>query len=80
VGGDPDWEQALFHLFNRFSPELRDMTLFHELLNKQGRTFSLTVGRAIAPEALAGEPGEVTLRLKQHVERTLPADPDAAFA
>ncbi|HVI31503.1 1-acyl-sn-glycerol-3-phosphate acyltransferase [Phenylobacterium sp.] len=71
---------TLFHLFNRFSPELRDMTLFHELLNKQGRAFSLTVGHAIPPEALAGEPGEVTLRLKSHVERALPGDPDAAFA
>ena len=27
---------ALFHFFDRFSPELRDMTLFHELLNKRG--------------------------------------------
>lgn len=71
---------TLFHLFNRFSPELRDMTLFHELLNKRGRAFSLTVGQTIPPEALAGEPGEVTLRLKHHVERTLPANPDAAFA
>ena len=26
----------LFHFFNRFSAELRDVTLFHELLNKKG--------------------------------------------
>ncbi|MDB5494331.1 MAG: acyltransferase [Phenylobacterium sp.] len=71
---------ALFHFFNRFSPELRDVTLFHELLNKQGREFSLIVGRPIPPQALAGEAAEVVERLKHHVERTLPRDPDQAFA
>jgi len=71
---------TLFHLFNRFSPELRDITLFHEFLNKQGRAFSLTFGAPIAPERLAGDPGEVTLRLKHHVERILPQDADRPFA
>ncbi len=71
---------TLFHLFDRVSGELRDITLFHELLNKQGRSFRLTVGAPIPPEALAGDAAEVTLRLKHHVERTLPADPDRAFA
>jgi putative hemolysin len=71
---------TLFHLFNRVSPELRDITLFHELLNKQGQAFSLIFGRPIAPDLLAGDPGEVTLRLKHHVERVLPADPDRPFA
>jgi putative hemolysin len=70
----------LFHLFNRFSTELRDVTLFHELLNKQGRAFSLIVGRPIAPEALEGEPIEAIARLKAFVETALPADPDRAFA
>jgi putative hemolysin len=70
---------TLFHLFNRFSPELRDITLFHELLNKQGRAFNLTVGRAIAPDALCGEPVEVTLRLKHYVEHALATSPDEAF-
>jgi putative hemolysin len=71
---------TLFHLFNRFSPELRDITLFHELLNKRGGRFRLTVGGPIAAEALAGDPTAVTLRLKHHVERELAADPEAAFA
>jgi putative hemolysin len=70
----------LFHFFHGFSQELRDITLFHELLNKQGQAFSLTVGHPIAPEALDGDPGEVTLRLKHHVERELPAEPDRPFA
>jgi putative hemolysin len=71
---------GLFHLFNRVSDELRDMTLFHEFLNKQGREYALTVGPPIAPSALEGDPGEVTLRLKAYVEHGLPADPDRPFA
>jgi len=71
---------GLFHFFNRFSSELRDVTLFHELLNKQGRPFALTVGRPIAPEALEGEPVEAVRRLKVFVEDGLPADPDRTFA
>jgi len=71
---------GLFHLFNRFSGELRDITLFHELLNKQGRRFALTVGRPIPPEFLDGDPSEMIVRLKTHVERGLPADPDRSFA
>jgi len=71
---------SLFHFFDRFSPELRDITLFHELLNKRGRAFALTVGAAIPPEALAGEAAEVTERLKTYVERVLPAHPEQPFA
>ena len=42
----------LYYLFSWTSPELRDITLFHELLNKKGQTFSLTFGEAINPETL----------------------------
>jgi putative hemolysin len=71
---------GLFHFFNRFSTELRDMTLFHEFLNKQGGAYSLTIGPPIAPEALDGEPAEVTEQLKAYVERVLRADPDRPFS
>ncbi|HEY8573308.1 GNAT family N-acetyltransferase [Phenylobacterium sp.] len=71
---------TLFHFFNRFSGELRDITLFHELLNKQGQQFGLIVGQPIPPSALEGEAGEVTLKVKHYVERVLPADPDRPFA
>jgi putative hemolysin len=71
---------TLFHVFDGFSPELRDITLFHELLNKRGRAFDLTIGPLIAPEALDGEPSEVTARLKAYVETSLPADRDRPFA
>ncbi len=71
---------GLFHFFNRFSSELRDITLFHELLNKQGRAFTLTVGAPIAPEAMEVDPAEAALRLKQFVERELAGHPSRAFA
>ncbi len=71
---------GLFHFFNRFSDELRDVTLFHEFLNKQGRAFSLTVGPPISPDALDGDPAEAAVRVKAYVERGLAADPDRAFA
>ena len=70
---------ALFHFFNGFSAELRDVTLFHELLNKHGRRFELVAGPLIAPEALTGEAAEVAGRLKTYVERALPPTPDQAF-
>jgi putative hemolysin len=70
---------TLFHSFDRVSKELRDMTLFHELLNKEGKLFTIRVGRPIAPEALVGDSEEVTRRLKSFVEHTLRADPDATF-
>jgi len=70
---------TLFHLFNRFSPELRDITLFHELLNKRGRRFALVVGEQIPAERFAGDDTAATLALKHYIERVLPAEPDAAF-
>ena len=66
---------TLFHLFDRFSPELRDITLFHELLNKRGRRFSLIVGQPIAPDTI---PDIETL--KHYVERVLPNRSDEPFA
>jgi putative hemolysin len=71
---------TLFHFFHGLSQELRDITLFHELLNKQGQHLSLTVGAPIPPEALSGDAAELTARLKAYVEATLPADPQARFA
>ena len=69
-----------FHAFDRISKELRDITLFHELLNKKGKLFTLKVGLPIAPDRLQGPAEDVTLKLKQYVEKTLPREPDRAFA
>lgn len=71
---------AMFHFFHGFSGELRDITLFHELLNKRGRAFDLTIGPLIAPQTLDGDPVEVTVRLKTYVEVALPADRNRPFA
>jgi putative hemolysin len=71
---------TLFHFFDGRSKELRDVTVFHELLNKRGGLFHLTVGPLIAPDALPADAAEATLLLKAYIERTLPADPDRAFA
>jgi putative hemolysin len=76
---DGPWS-TLFHFFHGFSAELRDITLFHELLNKRGREFSLTIGHPIPAAALEGDPAEVTARLKGHVALDLAADPDRTFA
>lgn len=68
-----------FHTFSRLSGELRDITLFHELLNKQGKTYQLKFGPAIPAEHSAGDAASVTRKIKHHVERVLPQAPDAPF-
>lgn len=70
----------LFHFFNRFSAELRDVTLFHELLNKRKQTFRLMVGKPIPPQRLDVDAARATYALKAFVERVLPTQPDAEFA
>jgi putative hemolysin len=66
----------LFHLFDRFSTELRDVTLFHELLNKRGTRYSLRVGPLIAPDALDADVAAATAAMKIYVEKVLPAEFD----
>jgi putative hemolysin len=71
---------GLFHFFNAISAdELRDMTLFHEFLNKQGRAFQLSVGPPIGFDAFQGEPAEAILALKAYVEHGLAVEPDRPF-
>ncbi|ALL15132.1 acyltransferase [Caulobacter henricii] len=69
---------TLFHLFDRYSRELRDITLFHELLNKQGRPFSLTVGRPIDPDDLPTDSTAATVLLKRYVEEDLQPHPESS--
>lgn len=70
---------ALYYLFCDLSNELRDITLFHELLNKRGAKIRMTFGEAIPPDRLQGDPAAVTEKLKQHVSYRLLTDPDAVF-
>ena len=71
---------TLFHLFNRVSPELRDITLFHELLNKRKKPFRLSVGKPIPPTRFDIDATRATYALKAFTERVLPSQPDADFA
>lgn len=71
---------GLFYLLSKYSTELRDMTLFHELLNKKGFRFSIIVGRPIAPDRIDGDPAEVAALLQKHAVEALAADPDSEFA
>lgn len=43
---------ALFYLFDLIHPTLRDITLFHETLNKHRQPYRMTVGEPIAAGAL----------------------------
>jgi putative hemolysin len=43
---------ALFYAFDAIHPTLRDITLFHETLNKHRQPFRVTVGEPIAASAL----------------------------
>jgi putative hemolysin len=69
-----------FHTFDLMSQELRDITLFHEMLNKEGKAFRLTVGKAIPPSRLDADAAKATEAVKAYVEHVLPHHPDQAFA
>jgi putative hemolysin len=62
---------ALFHLFSKLSTELRDITLFHELLNKRGRLYEVQIAAPIGPDELAGDATEAVTRLQHYVEHGL---------
>ena len=62
----------LFYALSQVSAELRDVTLFHELLNKRGRPFELTFGDLVDPHDLPADPAEAVRLLQRHVEHELP--------
>ncbi len=59
--------------------ELRDITLFHELLNKRGKAFTLTIGRPVPAAALPADPAAAAAAMKSFVEKDLADDPEADF-
>jgi putative hemolysin len=71
---------GLFYWLAKWSTELRDMTVFHELLNKRGDRFEFQIGHLIRPEELDGDVNEVTKALEQHTVVELAADGAARFA
>ncbi|MEO0636418.1 MAG: 1-acyl-sn-glycerol-3-phosphate acyltransferase [Pseudomonadota bacterium] len=70
---------GLFYWFAKWSRELRDMTVFHELLNKQGTRFDITFGKPIAPETLDLEGSGMTELLQDFCVNELASRPDAVF-
>ncbi|UJW75212.1 GNAT family N-acetyltransferase [Rhizobium sp. SL42] len=71
---------GLFYWLAKWSTELRDMTVFHELLNKKGDLFDFTIGNLIQPEELEGDLADVTRALERHTVNDLAADENARFA
>lgn len=63
----------LYYWFWKLNTELRDITLFNELLNKRRKRFDIEFGPAIPPEALGGDPVEVTKALREHAAYDVPA-------
>lgn len=70
---------GLFYFFANWSRELRDMTVFHELLNKKGKTFRITFGPLIPPDALRGDLEDLTMELGDYCAVTLRHEPKARF-
>ena len=70
---------GLFYWFANWSTELRDMTVFHELLNKQNTPFEVTFGDVIDPQILEGDIQTITDNLQAFCTRTLAKDPKARF-
>lgn len=58
---------AMYYGFSRLNAELRDITLFREMLNKKHRLFRLTFGELIAPETLPDNADESTAMLRRTV-------------
>ena len=56
---------ALFYMFDLIHPTLRDITLFHETLNKSRQPFDITVGEPISPSALPADPQQAIAMLRR---------------
>jgi putative hemolysin len=69
----------LFYWFANWNTELRDMTVFHELLNKKHKKFAVRIGKPIEPDRLSGDIGEMTQKLQQHCAVELAGDGNSEF-
>jgi len=58
----------LYYFLAQVNAELRDITLFHELLNKKKQTFGMTFGPKIDPQNLPSNAEEATQIIRQIVE------------
>jgi putative hemolysin len=67
VSARSSWLYYLFYLINQ---ELRDMTLFRELLNKHAHPYRIRIAEPFTP---AGDPRELALQLRTFVAEAMPA-------
>ncbi|WOI53365.1 lysophospholipid acyltransferase family protein [Parvularcula sp. LCG005] len=63
----------LYYWFWKLNEELRDMTLFHELFNKRGKTFHITIRERISPSELLADNDEAAAELRDYVCQGVPA-------
>lgn len=70
---------SLYYQFARMNGELRDITLFRELINKRRAKLAMTVGPLISPDQLVGDSTLITNKLREYVSYQLPGAPDTAF-
>ncbi len=59
----------MFYGLGQISEELKHMTVFHELLAKQGARYRLRFGERLPPEALPGDDAAATEALRRESER-----------
>lgn len=57
----------LYYWFNNIDEELRNMTLFHELMNKKNQVFDFKLGPAIQPEQLLDDDQQAAEELQAYV-------------
>ncbi len=62
---------VLYYLFCALNAELRDVTLFHELLNKAGQSFAMTFGPLINTGQLPANASEATAHVRHTVTQEL---------
>lgn len=67
IQGRNSW---LYYLFYAIHHELRDMTLFRELLNKRGRAYKIRIGEPFRPE---GDPRALSEAVRRFVMHDLAA-------
>ena len=58
----------LYYFFSKTNGELRDITLFRELLNKKGQKFKMTFGKPIKPDQLPRNADKATEYIRNIVE------------
>jgi putative hemolysin len=70
LGGRNSW---FFYCMCVLNTELRDMTLFRELLNKSSTQYRIDAAEAISPEQACGDHKALTIALQKFVAQDMPA-------